>query len=294
MSSYNNTARIKSLTLKNFKSIKEETYEFTDFDLLIGRNNSGKSSILQALAIWQYCIDEFRRSKRSGKSAIQFVLPNFTPMPLPKFALLWYQQTDRKNVKTDKGNKPELFFIEIDVIWNVKNKDNEFIEKHFGVTLRYHSHQSIYAGPCEGWDTFKEIEKENLFPNILYVPPFSGFEASEQRKDISVVKMQVGKFQPGSVARNILLRVFSEKADSASPTEKNKSRWDKLNQIIKDLFSIDLLNPQYREGQDTLITCEHMQSEDKKKYDLISGGTGFHQTLLLLSSIYAFNPNVVL
>lgn len=42
---------IKSLTLRNFKSIENETYSFTNLDLLVGINNSGKSTILQALAI---------------------------------------------------------------------------------------------------------------------------------------------------------------------------------------------------------------------------------------------------
>src|ERR1017187_8616300 len=62
---------ITRLTLRNFKSVGEQTYEFTQFDLLVGRNNSGKSTVLQALAIWQFCVDEFCRSKRSGSTGIQ-------------------------------------------------------------------------------------------------------------------------------------------------------------------------------------------------------------------------------
>ena len=57
---------ITRLTLSNFKSIGKQIYDFTQFDLLVGRNNSGKSTVLQALAIWQFCIDEFRRSERTG------------------------------------------------------------------------------------------------------------------------------------------------------------------------------------------------------------------------------------
>ena len=72
---------IHRLTLRNFKNIGEQTYDFTQFDLLVGRNNSGKSTVLQALAIWQFCVDEFHRSKRGGSKGIQVVLPNFTALP---------------------------------------------------------------------------------------------------------------------------------------------------------------------------------------------------------------------
>ena len=48
---------ITKLVLKNFKSVAMETFEFTEFDLLVGRNNCGKSTILQAMAIWQFCVD---------------------------------------------------------------------------------------------------------------------------------------------------------------------------------------------------------------------------------------------
>jgi len=37
---------ITKLTLRNFKSVDQQTYEFTQFDLLVGRNNSGKSTVL--------------------------------------------------------------------------------------------------------------------------------------------------------------------------------------------------------------------------------------------------------
>jgi len=41
---------ITKLTLRNFKSVSEQSYDFTQFDLLVGRNNSGKSTVLQR---WQ-------------------------------------------------------------------------------------------------------------------------------------------------------------------------------------------------------------------------------------------------
>ena len=93
---------ITKLTLRNFKSIKDQTYEFTNFDLIVGRNNSGKSTVLQALAIWQFCIDEFHRATRSGTTGTRILLPEFTALPLPEFNLLWHEKTDRKNVPIKK------------------------------------------------------------------------------------------------------------------------------------------------------------------------------------------------
>jgi len=79
---------ITKLRLLNFKNIQEQTYDFTKFDLLVGRNNCGKSTVLQALGIWQFCVDEFHRAKRKGTRGMQVVLPNFTALPVPEFNLL--------------------------------------------------------------------------------------------------------------------------------------------------------------------------------------------------------------
>ena len=76
---------ITRLTLRNFKNVSDQDYDFTRFDLLVGRNNSGKSTVLQALAIWQFCVDQFHRSKRGGSKGIQVILPNFTALPVPEF-----------------------------------------------------------------------------------------------------------------------------------------------------------------------------------------------------------------
>ena len=96
---------ITKLTLRNFKSVGEQVYEFTQFDLLVGRNNSGKSTVLQALAIWQFCVDEFHRSTRGGAKGIQVVLPNFTALPVPEFNLLWKNRDIRHSPSKSSSKK---------------------------------------------------------------------------------------------------------------------------------------------------------------------------------------------
>ncbi len=268
---------ITRLTLKNFKSIHEQTYDFSNFDLLVGRNNSSKSTVLQALAIWRFCIDEFDRAKRGGKRGIQIVLPNFTALPVPEFNLLWTERTDRRYLNTD-GNKKkqEYILIEIDVTW----RDHNHNEHSFGVCLRYNTPQSIYAIPRTGWAEFRNLSDK--LPKIVYVPPFSGLEDVEEWRDDGLIRQQVGKAQPGRVLRNLLLRVW----------EKNKQDWEFLREIVKKWFSVDLQIPKYEHGRDTRIICEYKQGA--KIYDIISGGSGFHQTLILLGFLYGYRPDVIL
>ena len=276
---------ITKLVIRNFKSIKEESYSFTNFDLLVGPNNSGKSTILQALAIWQFCVDEFHRAKRKGQRGIQVVLPNFTALPVPEFNLLWNQKRDRKYSKDkDKEgkSKPEYILIEIDVTWRESNGQ----EKTFGVKIRYLSPQTVYAIPTEGWEIFRQYDKDKSLPVIAYVPPFSGLEPIEKRQDISNLKQQVGKGQPGSIMRNLLLLV--EKEDEMGKA----NRWEEINSVVQNWFGIELKKPKYEVGSDTQITCEF--TDKKQNYDIIAGGSGFHQTLTLLAFLYGYKPTTIL
>lgn len=277
---------ITKLTLRNFKSIKEQTYEFALFDLLVGRNNSGKSTILQALAIWQFCIEEFRRAKRSGTTGKQVVLPNFTALPVPEFNLLWREKTERHYpTKADGSKKQEFILIEIDVTWIAESSGPEPCS--LGVRLRYSSPQTIYAIPSEGWEHFRKLEGESnhspsLLPIIAYVPPFSGLEPNEEWRDDGPLRKQVGKAQPGSILRNLLLRVWQE----------NRKDWSEIQKVVKNWFNVDLKDPQYERGVDTQIICEYKQGG--KSYDIISAGSGFHQTLTLLAFFYGYKPTTIL
>lgn len=275
---------ITKLTLKNFKSIEEQTYQFAEFDLLVGRNNSGKSTILQALAIWQFCVDEFHRIKRKGGTGKQIVLPNFTALPVPEFNLLWREKTDRRY--PIKGSKKlEYVLIEIQITWITESP--ELKELSFGVQLRYASPQTIYAIPLEGWEYFRELEgipnqSNSLLPMIAYVPPFSGLEPNEEWRDDGILRKQVGKAQPGGVLRNLLLRVW----------ENDKKDWSEIKRVIQQWFSVELKEPKYEKGVDTQIICEYKQRD--KFYDIISGGSGFHQTLTLLAFFYGYKPTTIL
>ena len=279
---------ITELVIRNFKSISKQTYSFTDFDLLVGRNNSGKSTILQALAIWQYCVDEFHRSKRTGKTGVQIVLPNFTALPLPEFNLLWTDKIGRKNPK--KNGKQVQEYILIEIILKYSKSDGATDE--FGVSLRYQTPQSIYAIPIKGWAEFKRLDNSKGLPRIVYVPPFSGLDPFEKWLDDAVVRQNVGKGQPGSVLRNLLFRVV----DQYEQDKEGKSRrivpsrienWKIIQTKVKEWFGVDILAPEYEKGISINIETKY-RNEKGKEFDIISGGSGFHQALTLLAFYYGY------
>jgi hypothetical protein len=284
---------IKRLTLRNFKNVKEQIYEFTQFDLLVGRNNSGKSTVLQALAIWQFCVDEFHRSKRGGSKGIQVVLPNFTALPVPEFNLLWKDRTDRAYPTQEDGTKKQEFIlVEILVGWRRENGEVD----EFGVELRYHSPQTIYAIPTGGWIKFRTCEQQGDLPRIAYVPPFSGLEPTEKRLDDAPIRQQAGKGQPGSVLRNLLLQLCP--TPSRGPDGRIikgyvlPKDWRELANVVENWFSVKISPPQYEAGKDVYITVEYRQNS--KNYDIIAGGSGFHQTLTLLAFLYGYQPTTIL
>lgn len=288
---------ITRLTLRNFKNVGEQTYDFTRFDLLVGRNNSGKSTVLQALAIWQYCVDEFHRSNRHGAKGIQVVLPNFTALPVPEFNLLWKDRTDRRYPVIDGTKRQEFILIQIKVEWQIAPEQTEV----FGVELRYHSPQTIYAIPEGGWTKFRKLEIDNVLPKIAYVPPFSGLEPTEKWLDVAPIRQQAGKGQPGSVLRNLLLRVcpatdkikVTERIDGdAKGKYQLPAEWNELAKVIKQWFSVTILEPEYDSQKDVFITVDYRQND--KKFDIIAGGSGFHQILTLLAFLYGYKPTTIL
>ncbi len=290
---------ITRLTLRNFKCVGQQVYNFNQFDLLVGRNNSGKSTVLQAIAIWQFCVDEFRRSKHNGSKGIQVVLPNFTALPVPEFNLLWKDRTDRIYPVKDGVKKQEFVLIEINLEW--RRDIGEISEigevSSFGVELRYHSPQTIYAIPKDGWAKFRACEQKHDLPVIAYVPPFSGLEPTEKSLDISPIRQQVGKGQPGSVLRNLLLRVCPAPPRGSDGRIRKKgvqppSDWLELTSMLMRWFSIEIREPQYDADKDVYITVEYQQNG--KNYDIIAGGSGFHQALTLLAFLYGYHPSTIL
>ena len=292
---------ITKVTIRNLKQFQEQSFDdLGKFHLLVGQNNSGKSTLLHALAIWQFCIEEFRASKRKGDRATEIILPNFTPLPLPDFRLLWYNKVDRRypetgEVDTETGKprkRQEFIYIEIEIQWHAGTGET----RSFTVRLRYETRQSVYATPVRGWENFRQLDangdlEKSEFPIIVYVPPTSNIEDREQWIDKSVIRAKVGRGQPGSVVRNMLWRT-AEGALLNKPSRYPKP-FLSVQEIVRDWFGIEVNEPNYREGQDQYITATYA-TRNGTELDWVNAGSGVLQTFIVLSFLYGFQPDVLL
>src|SRR5712692_4229726 len=100
---------ITKLRVENFKRFSREDFELDDSIVLAGPNNSGKSTLLQALATWAMALDRWRQAKgRTGKARQRAGIPltrkDFTAFPLREFDLLW-------NDRSTALNKDELIAL---------------------------------------------------------------------------------------------------------------------------------------------------------------------------------------
>ena len=177
-----------------------------------------------------------------------------------------------------KKQKQEFILVEIEVFWKTINNT----ENSLNVQLRYQSPQSAYAIPATGWINFRDLEKSTEFPRIVYVPPFSGLEPSEIWYDDANVRKNVGKAQPGSVLRNLLFRVI----DKQEVSVKENNEWKEIVEKIEEWFGVKLNPPHYEKGES--IDIELSYKSNGKDYDIISGGSGFHQILTLMAFLYGY------
>src|SRR3990172_4194099 len=104
---------LTGLRVKNFKRFRDIDVEFGKAVVLIGPNDSGKTTALQALALWEIGLRKWSE-KRSGKATpekrpgVTINRRDLLALPVPDANLLWrdlhVRDVRRVNGKTETQN----------------------------------------------------------------------------------------------------------------------------------------------------------------------------------------------
>jgi hypothetical protein len=181
---------IDRVTIRRFKRFEEEVFDLKPFNLLIGPNNHGKTTLLQALSAWQLAYSTWRAARKvePGKISknlrgVPIALPNFHSVPLTDFKHLWTgkrtQWHDRekyerfKETRADDGAKQKYqrkYSVEVVVEWTSVKTNGDSFKHHFGMAFLYDNEQAILVKATP--DT-EELPHDTDSIVITHIPPFS-------------------------------------------------------------------------------------------------------------------------
>ena len=277
---------LTKVTIRNFKRFDEVSFELGSPVVLVGPNNSGKTSALQALALWDAGLqrwNEKRLGKRMPKkrSGVTINRRDLVTAPVPKANLFWSQLQTRKIHRTDGGQTTENIRIEIVVEGTTADGAWEC-----GMEFDYANAESFYCRPLRvAGDEAQErmrVPDEAGKEKIVFLPPMSGLATNEVRLDEGAINARIGEGRTAEVLRNLCHVVCQD---------SNNNKWETLTKRIKDLFGVELDQPEYiaERGEIAMSYREHRGV----RLDISSSGRGLQQTLLLLAYLYA-NQGAVL
>ena len=248
-------------TIKNFKRFRDETVvNFEPITVLLGGNNSGKSTVLQALSIFQYCMEVTRKRKNGGFTLDTKTIgpEEFGALPVAEPTDLWpdSKPAGAINIEAKFSNDATISF-EITMSFN-----------RFSITPALHGE----AG--------KLIETTK----VRYVPIHSGLALREGFLLAPERAERLRELQHGSVIRNLLWDL----------KEHNKERWKKLKEILERLYPTATLDVTFDSQVDRFISSEYQDNVLGRGLDVVVSGTGFQQVLQIFTGVLSQGSTIVL
>jgi len=276
---------LTNIRIRNFKRFADIEFELGKSVVLIGPNNSGKTTALQALALWEIGVRLWHGKRGGGKDSpekrpgVTINRRDLIAIPIADANLLW------RDLHVRAGGQPNgTQNIRVEIIVDGITHDHTW---SCGLEFDYANEESFYCRPLRFTDG-NQPERMPFPPpaagvRIAYLPPMSGLADREFIKQPGEIGVLIGQGQTAQVLRNLCWQIYTEDAE--------RNAWKEMVEYIRHLFGVILLPPDYLPERSEIVM--QYREPNGTKLDLSSSGRGLQQILLLLSYLYA-NPNTVL
>jgi Fe-S cluster assembly ATPase SufC len=268
---------LRYIEIENFKTFGENVrIDLSHPAVLIGPNNAGKTSVIQALALWNHGIKVWHDKKggsnaesRERKSAGINRLDIYE-VPVPESRCFWH------NAKVKRGGNKSIEMV-INVGLEIDGACSDC-----RLVFTWRDDEVIYCCPSD--ETIKNEAllraATGLSLNLLY--PMSGMELEEPIVKEGWISVKMGQGQTAQVLRNLCLKV----------SESSRSDWDEIADLVNRLFSVELQSPAAT-ARGT-ISLKYRQPGLEQDLDISLAGRGQLQTLLILAYLYSHKNSVLL
>ena len=268
---------LTKLICRNFKNFGEVEIELGNPVVFIGPNNSGKTTALQALALWEIGLKRWNENRKGStnpekRPGVAINRLDLISVPVPSARLLWrdLQVRDPQNVR-------------IDII--VEGVTDRRAWK-CGLEFDYANQESFYCRPLRTSEQDGKVSNRMPIPDeaeklsVAFLPAMSGLASNETRLDPGAINVRIGEGRTAEVLRNLCYQI-----------SQDAQKWQELCEQIDELFGVQLDKPDYiLERGEIAMTYRDTSGIS---LDLSSSGRGLQQTLLLLTYVTA-NPGSVL
>ena len=252
---------IRRVGLRRFKRFGDVEFLLPGHVVLAGPNNTGKTTVLQAIAAWSLALDRWKQLndvQRHGGAYTRAPIARqaFSAVPLRAFDLLWKERDYAGSVEIEVQSAEG---------WTVS------------MELIADSTEQIYVRPrpSASPDVVRHARLTTVF-----VPAMSGLGTEEPLYQRPKVDQLLGQAKPGDVLRNLLVE--------ASGSER---AWAGLQQSIRRLFGFELAPP---DATGPHILAEYRERLGGPTLDIASAGSGFQQVLMLLAFLQTRPGSVLL
>jgi predicted ATPase len=250
---------IQRVTIRRFKRFKEVTFDLPGHIVLAGPNNTGKTTLLQAIAAWSLALKRWQELNDYHKHGYSYTRAPiarqaFSAVPLRAFDLLW-------NERAPSGP------IEVEI---------RLAQWTICMEILADTTEQAYVRPKATSDA-AVLREADL--RAVYVPPMTGLSTDEPVYQRPKQDQLLGQGKPGDIIRNLLVEAHQSPA------------WEPLRGAICRLFGYELLPPDASRAD---ILAEYRATLNGPKLDIASAGSGFQQVLMLLTFLHARPASVLL
>ena len=255
---------LRKVKVKNFKVFGEQTFEMPEHLVVVGPNNSGKTSLLQAIATWSEIANhwfetnpDFAKLDDGSYPTAELNLRLFDAVQLADFPHLWWNK---------QVEEPICIWLETET-WRV------------GFEIVHAGMQLSGVRPAKGViEEDLERCKEHP-PTVVYVPPVSHLPVTEVPITQDGVRASVRSGRISGVLRNVLFYV-----------SRDHSKWEQLQGIVREFFGYELLQP----SAGASVVALYRHRPDGEAYDLSSAASGFLQVLASYAALLFDEASVIL
>lgn len=265
---------LHSLEIENFKRFGErQRIELDHPAVLIGPNNSGKTTVLQAIVLWSQAVQAWWDANGADSSGER------PSVALNRLAIVSVPVVRTRHFFRDlvvrRGNRSVAFRITAGV-------EREGRVEPVGMRFRNYGEDLVYCFPDEATKEKPDLLRfaAGLKVDLLY--PQSGLKMEEPVLQPRRIRALLGEGQTAPVLRNHCLTVYEE-----SPSD-----WKEIVDLMARLFLVELGDP--RETARGLLALEYRQQGAKGPLDLSLAGRGMQQMLLLFTALYGARGRLLL